>query len=138
MNAKRMKMLSTILALILTVSLLGSAAADTIFANPGGVAPVNVDVSSKDAAFAIVTYTYDHAALQYQNTQFSSDPAFSGMVTGASDGKMAVAKLGAGIDGIIASVYFFVKADTPLGTYEIPFAASGVYNKDEKETQMTV
>ena len=136
MNTQRMKKLVTVLALVLAVCMLGCAAADTVITNPGSDVAVPVDVSSDDAAFAILTYQYDPNALQYQSTEFSAEPAYSGMVSGASDGRIAVAML-SGLTGTIGAIQFRVRDNASLGTYDVPFTASGVYNRDEEPAQMT-
>ena len=127
-----MKKLTMILVLVLTVCLLGSAMADTVIVNPGNNVSVNVDVDSKDAVYALLTYGYERPVMTYQKTEFAE-----GFVSGASDGKLAVAKLGDGIKGVIAKIQFSVPANAATGTYEVPFTPVEVYNHDEKATTMT-
>ena len=128
-----MKKVSMILALALVLCMVGGAVAEDISANPGKNVVVPINVESKDAAFSILKYTYDAKRFEYQGTTING-----GIQNGFKDGQIAIADISNKLNGNIGSLLFKVKDNAQKGASLVDFTASGTFNRDEKETTLTV
>ena len=113
--------------ILLMVMFAGCAMA----AAPGEEVAVEVTVSSSDAVFTILEYSYDPQALEYAAADIDQ-----GVYSGASDGRLALARMN-GLNGRVGTLCFRVKASAAPGTYPISVKATQVFNKEEKETKLS-
>ena len=128
-----MKKVSMILALALVLCMVGGAVAEDISANPGKNVVVPINVESKDAAFSILKYTYDAKRFEYKDTTINGT-----IQKGYKDGQIAIADISNKLNGNIGSLLFKVKDNAEKGSSLVDFTASGTFNRDEKETTLTV
>ncbi|MBR4577253.1 MAG: DUF4214 domain-containing protein [Clostridia bacterium] len=128
-----MRKISMILALALVLCMVGGAVAEDISANPGKNVVVPINVESKDAAFSILKYTYDAKRFEYKDTTINGT-----IQKGYKDGQIAIADISNALNGNIGSLLFKVKDNAEKGSSLVDFTASGTFNRDEKETTLTV
>ena len=129
-----MKKLFVVLVAILAVCMLGSAMADVlnIPVLPGSEVEVDVTVSSKDAVFTVLDYTYNKDVLELKNCSVKD-----GIIYGSSDGKISLARLDPVLNGNLGVLTFKVKAKAADGVSEIKFTPSQSFNYDEKNATLT-
>jgi len=93
---------------------------------PGDTVTVDVSVNSKDANFAVLTYTYDTAVLAYDSASCSTGQASAGKFSLASDNVL---------NGKVGTITFKVLDDAKEGTYEIAISASDVFASGEGDDE---
>lgn len=123
-----MRKMTMVLTVVLALCLAGNAAAE-IGANPGKSFEVDIGVTSLDAAFTALEYTYDQDAFQYEETTIDEN-----YFSGATDGRITIASLGNLVSGIVGKLKFKVKETAKLGKYTIDFVPVETVSRDEEDT----
>ena len=99
-------------------------------AKVGDTVTVTVKVSSQNAAFAQLNYTYNKTALEYVSSTNSYGKA--------SKGSFALSNPKGTLNGNVGTITFRVKDGAEPGMYSISFTVSNVKDKNENPASLTV
>ena len=115
---------------VLVVQRIIPALGPDVTAKVGETVTVNVKVSSQNAAFAQLNYTYNKAALEYVSSTSSYGKV--------SNGSFALSNRDGVLNGNVGTITFRVKDGAEPGMYRISFTVSNVMDKNENPASLTV